>query len=742
MNMKPIFTIAALLVSAGVGLAATNDVATLVQRGLFEEEANHQLEAAIRDYQGAIDGFDHDRQLAATAIFRLGECYRKLGRTNEANIQYERIVREFAEQTQLVELSRDYVPVATGGTATNETGFHRIMDAEALEKAKALVQNSPDLINDMSSGATPLGSAVQSDYKATAEFLLSHGAEINAPDDSLLETPLETAVNDGEEGMADLLLKNGADPNSRDQRGQTALNDAVKKAAKHLAEMLLAHGADVDAKDNNGQTPLFEAANLGFITMAELLISNKANVNTKGANNYTPIISAVARGRVEMVQLLLDNHADANAQGLSGMTPLLEAFHPAQGGLNQFPPAANPAMVKTLLAAGASPDPELADDWTYEEFRGYRPLIFAIASDRPDLVRLLLDYHADPNSRFPFRRRDFYNLMTGANRTPPLDMAAYKNHDHAVEIADLLLKAGAKANLVDDAGKTSLFYAVVNQETNFVRLLIDHQADVNVADEDAHPPLFYAKDPEIKRLLLAAGADPFFERRQGISIAAGPDLTPKEVFHRETNFANRYTSLELVANGSGAIAFPDFAHAVIDRLKGGATEEVAVNLDEILKARDSSKDIWLQWGDILRIPQIEHHVNESWLGLSAETVTNLDACLARTVKIVVQGNTNDVNLNLYRPPPASFANIWRAGSIPNRMIWSFLLDQVVRDANVLLNTSDLSRVRLRRKDAETSGQPLAREFDLSKEPAPQVWLRDGDEIEIPDRADTQRADGP
>src|SRR4051812_11600513 len=53
--------------------AATNDITSLVQRGLFEEEANHNLDAATQSYESAIKLHDKDRKLAATATFRLGE---------------------------------------------------------------------------------------------------------------------------------------------------------------------------------------------------------------------------------------------------------------------------------------------------------------------------------------------------------------------------------------------------------------------------------------------------------------------------------------------------------------------------------------------------------------------------------------------------------------------------------------------------------------------------------------------
>src|SRR5262245_44744234 len=96
--MKTKFWLGAVfLVAATFTRGATNDLSATLQKGLFEEEANHNYDAAIQAYQSVTAQFDKDRKLAATAIFRLGEIYRKQGKTNEANAQYERIVREFSE---------------------------------------------------------------------------------------------------------------------------------------------------------------------------------------------------------------------------------------------------------------------------------------------------------------------------------------------------------------------------------------------------------------------------------------------------------------------------------------------------------------------------------------------------------------------------------------------------------------------------------------------------------------------
>src|SRR5436190_19958832 len=95
-----------LITFAPLARPATNDLSAALQKGLFEEEANHNLDAAIQAYELSISQYDQDRKLAATAIFRLGESYRKQGKTNEASVQYDRVIREFADQPALLSLSR------------------------------------------------------------------------------------------------------------------------------------------------------------------------------------------------------------------------------------------------------------------------------------------------------------------------------------------------------------------------------------------------------------------------------------------------------------------------------------------------------------------------------------------------------------------------------------------------------------------------------------------------------------
>ncbi|MBA4149287.1 MAG: tetratricopeptide repeat protein [Verrucomicrobia bacterium] len=136
--------------------AATNELTTLLQKGLFEEEANHNLEAATQAYQTVITQFDKDRKLAATAVFRLGEVFRKQGKTNEAKAQYERVLREFPDQEKLAALSRKLVSTSswTPPAQPDQNSF-KIMNeartdaaagryADALAKHVWYFENGPD----------------------------------------------------------------------------------------------------------------------------------------------------------------------------------------------------------------------------------------------------------------------------------------------------------------------------------------------------------------------------------------------------------------------------------------------------------------------------------------------------------------------------------------------------------------------------------------------------------------------
>src|ERR1039458_1122933 len=96
----------AILMSAPGWCAAQDRMAETVRKGILEEETNGNLNAAIQSYQSVVTQYDEDRKSAATALFRLAECYRKQGKSKEAIAAYSRVVRDFADQSKLADPSR------------------------------------------------------------------------------------------------------------------------------------------------------------------------------------------------------------------------------------------------------------------------------------------------------------------------------------------------------------------------------------------------------------------------------------------------------------------------------------------------------------------------------------------------------------------------------------------------------------------------------------------------------------
>src|SRR6185436_5071157 len=122
MKTKSVVLLAALLTSSAQVVSAADDLSAALQKGLLEEEANHNLDAAIQAYQSVINQYDDQRKIAATAVFRLGECYRKQGKTNDAVLQYQRLLADFADQASLIAPSEKNLAALGQASSSGEGG--------------------------------------------------------------------------------------------------------------------------------------------------------------------------------------------------------------------------------------------------------------------------------------------------------------------------------------------------------------------------------------------------------------------------------------------------------------------------------------------------------------------------------------------------------------------------------------------------------------------------------------------
>ncbi len=500
----PSFRSAALLLWAAILLsivplapAATNDLVATLQQGLFDEEANHDLAGAIKYYQSVVDRFDENRKLAATALFRLGECYRKQGNTNQANAQYERVLREFPDQTQFVTLSRAYLAAGGASPDVNSSDLRPSTSAEAEEvsRIRAMIKDSPDLINarNPDTGQTPLHKAAALGQFVVAQFLLANGADVDARNPKSSDrTALHLAAEGGHKAIVELLISYKANVRAADRNGFSPLHLAAQHGFRGVIETLLAHGADVNAKTLSGAIPLHFAAANGFKSIAEVLLANGADPNalasqvrSTASQNFagTPLHIAAARADDSLAGLLLTNRADVNALDDQGLTPLHVAAE--RGSL---------AVAALLLAHSADVNAKKS----VPSQMGATPLVYAVNANQKDMVTLLLKDRADPNA--PFDSTGAFPVPQGKNFTPLL----IATHRGFADVVDLLLASGADPNLKDANGYSPLFASLTTDSANALRLvtaLLDHGADVNTRDADQATMLMRAAGNRRKELV-------------------------------------------------------------------------------------------------------------------------------------------------------------------------------------------------------------------------------------------------
>jgi hypothetical protein len=162
---------------------------------------------------------------------------------------------------------------------------------------------------------------------------------------------------------------------------------------------------------------------------------------------------ALLKGDLARVKHLLQEGADPNQKDWLDGTPL------------QYAVKHGPALVRTLLRAGADPQDDTALAW-------------AAAKGEAAVVRLLLRAGGNPNAR------------REAGNDPVLVCACQAKQD-ARKLVRLLLDAGADVNLA--GGWTPLGAAVLKNDLDLVRLLVQRGAHVNAKDRSHRTALQLAE---------------------------------------------------------------------------------------------------------------------------------------------------------------------------------------------------------------------------------------------------------
>ncbi|AXY04464.1 ankyrin repeat protein [Fowlpox virus] len=191
------------------------------------------------------------------------------------------------------------------------------------------------------------------------------------------------------------------------------------------------------------------------IQIMDILLSKGIDINFKDDIGNTALHYACDyRNGLNMVRHLIKNGADINIENDYGTTPLACAVS-----------TRNIELVSILLDSGADPNSSSSSSI------GTKVLHTAVGSGNFNIAKELIESGADPN------------IGDKAGVTP-LHVAAIDEDSYA--LLELLLDNGSDPNIKCSNGTTPLFQAMHNY--NRVKLLFMYGADINIIDNQGNTP--------------------------------------------------------------------------------------------------------------------------------------------------------------------------------------------------------------------------------------------------------------
>jgi ankyrin repeat protein len=374
--------------------------------------------------------------------------------------------------------------------------------------------------NQISRAAEPsLLDAAEDGRSADVLAALADGADVNARGEDGT-TAIMWAAYYGDLDLVEALIGAGADVTLANAFGTSAITEAAIQGETRIIEALLTAGANPDFENPEGETPLMEVARTGNIEAAQALLDAGADVNAKEDwGGQSAVMWAAARSNPEMIRLLAAHGADVDARGVIRQWPRKVITEPRPKDMNKggFTPllyAAREGCIecaRALVEAGA--DLDLADP------ERVSPLNMALLNLHFDLAAYLIEAGADVDKWDLFGRSPVY-MAADVNTLPVMGNGAMvvipsMDEHSALDIGRMLLEAGADPNIrlkrrppyrnvpqdrggdrILAQGATALLRAARAGDVEFVSLLLDHGALVDLPSKEGVTPLMAAAGVE------------------------------------------------------------------------------------------------------------------------------------------------------------------------------------------------------------------------------------------------------
>lgn len=523
-----------LLICAATALPAwsADPLTTAFQQGLLEEELNRDLTNAIVAYERVVQGLDEQRPLAATALFRLGECYRKLGQTNDAVAAYRRILRDFTEEATLTKLSREnLVALGFGPPAQTKTNAPPAAVAARSDSAE-----EADRLATQLAGIERLKDDPEKQAQAVLAFFPDDGLKrmlLNLPtleqQAALYQADPDTKTNTFRfavtaEGRTDLLDLRLPEPQMTAAQAQSEVQKQLAAIADRVRFILDIQKARLFVLQNTGATtPPTAAPAPATLSPAELasiqeeiklVEQEQLSVQRRLENGRA---SPADLRKVQRELLRLQRRLPENASRERQVALLEQEQQLVEENLQE--------VQKQIQVGAAAPLDEIP---LRRELLGLQRELAAIQRAPATVVvsqagggpTPATNEEADEIKRIQSIIRDSPDLVNAHNATgdggTPLHAAAEKGY---LAVTEYLLENRADVNARDNKwGYTPLHIAAQNGHKKLCEILLAAGANVNAPDNLRYTPLHRAASKgylSVAETLLAKGAQ--------VNTAAGPD---------------------------------------------------------------------------------------------------------------------------------------------------------------------------------------------------------------------------
>ena len=383
-------------------------------------------------------------------------------------------------------------------------------------------------------GETMLMYAARNGRVELIKRLIAAGVEVNAREDLRGTTALMWAVTERHAEAVKALLAAGADPairsgaaglpqnylaprlnvrNVEEARERRTRAAAAGRSYAEQLELERKQGSaqtgpqprlPADDTDDNvavvaglvgsgggGLTALVFAAREGDIESARALLDGGADVNQTSEYGWTPLLTAINNRNYALAALLVERGADVNRANRGGWTPLYIATdnRTSEGGDYPVPKPDldHLEIIRRLLERGADPNGRVSENtltrtiftmqWFFED--GATPFIRAAQSGDTELMKLLLQYGADP--RLATANGD--TALTAAAGIGWVEGVTYeRSREENVEAVRMLLDLGLDPNHANGEGRTPLMGAALKGRNPVVQLLVDRGARLDIRD--------------------------------------------------------------------------------------------------------------------------------------------------------------------------------------------------------------------------------------------------------------------